>query len=150
MATRAPLLLFLNAYQGVLITRLVSSSAPLRLATRWILGSVLLAVPTAVAAYFVGPPLLQLVFGSEYDATGALFVGLVAAGLALGVITVTGWTALALRRHTLFVCGWLAAVVATSALLTVPLSLDGRVSLALIVGPLVGAAVHLVAVYSAA
>jgi hypothetical protein len=86
---------------------------------------------------------LRLVFGAGYHATGRLFVELVVSGLVLGVVTLTGWTALALGRHTVFVSGWLLTVVATSALLTVPLSLEGRVSLALVVGPLFGVALHL-------
>lgn len=84
-------------------------------------------------------------FGPTYHATGWLFVELVGSGLVLGVITLTGWTALALGRHTVFVSGWLVTVVATSALLTVPVSLQGRVSLALVLGPLAGTTVHLVA-----
>jgi O-antigen/teichoic acid export membrane protein len=144
MATRAPLLLFLNAYQGVLITRLVDSTDPIRLMFRWVGAGLLLSVPMAAAAYLIGPPLLRLVFGPGYVATGALFVGLVLSGVALGVITLVGWTALALGRHTLYVCGWLTAVVATSALLTVPVSLETRVSLALTLGPLAGASVHVV------
>jgi len=143
MATRAPLLLFLNAYQGVLITRLVDSTAPIRLMLRWVGVGLLLAVPMAAAAYVIGPPLLRLVFGQGYVATGDLFVGLVLSGVALGVITLVGWTALALGRHTLYVCGWLTAVVVTSALLTVPVSLDTRVSVALTLGPLAGASLHL-------
>jgi O-antigen/teichoic acid export membrane protein len=147
MATRAPLLLFLNAYQGVLITRLVDSGAPVRLMVRWIRVGLVFSIPAAGAAYLVGPHLLRLVFGPGYDATGGLFVGLVAAGVALGIITLAGWTTLAHRLHAIFVWGWLTAVATTSALLTVPLDLDLRVSLALIVGPLLGACVHLLALH---
>jgi O-antigen/teichoic acid export membrane protein len=143
MATRAPLLLFLNAYQGVLITRLVDSDVPIRLMSRWLATGLLFSAPAAVTAYLIGPGLLRLVFGEAYVATGGLFVGLVLSGMSLGVITVVGWTALALKRHTVFVCGWLTAVAATSILLTVPADLDRRVSLALTLGPLVGASVHL-------
>jgi O-antigen/teichoic acid export membrane protein len=145
MATRAPLLLFLNAYQGVAITRLVDSRSPTRLMSRWVTWGTLLSIPSAVLGYVAGPSVLRLVFGPSYHATGWLFVELVGSGLVLGVITLTGWTALALGRHTVFVSGWLVTVVATSALLTVPISLQGRVSLALVLGPLAGTTVHLVA-----
>jgi O-antigen/teichoic acid export membrane protein len=143
MATRAPLLLFLNAYQGVTITRLVDSPSPVRLMARWVGIGAAVSVPMALLGYLLGPSVLRLVFGAGYHATGRLFVELVVSGLVLGVVTLTGWTALALGRHTVFVSGWLLTVVATSALLTVPLSLEGRVSLALVVGPLFGVALHL-------
>ncbi len=150
MATRAPLLLFLNGYQGVLITRLVDSPSPMRLMVRWGRTGVLVSVLAAAVAYVLGPPVLRAVFGPGYDAGGGIFVGLVAAGLTLAMITLTGWTALALRRHTLFVCGWMVAVAATSVLLTVPASLDLRVCVALTGGPVVGAVVHLTTLYRAA
>ncbi|MGC4112364.1 MAG: hypothetical protein QM747_18485 [Nocardioides sp.] len=145
MATRAPLLLFLNAYQGVAITRLVDSRSPLRTMVRWIGGGTLMSLPVAILGYLLGPTALRLVFGSDYHASRLLFVELVVSGLLLGVITLTGWTALALGHHTVFVSGWLVTVVVTAGLLTVPVSLQGRVALALIVGPLVGTAVHLAA-----
>jgi O-antigen/teichoic acid export membrane protein len=127
------------------ITRLVDSRSPVSLVARWIGAGTLLSLPVAGLGYLLGPQVLRLVFGPGYHATGGLFVELVGSGLMLGVITLTGWTALALGRHTVYVSGWLVTVVATSALLTVPTSLEGRVSLALIVGPLVGTLVHAVA-----
>lgn len=145
MATRAPLLLFLNAYQGVAITRLVDSTSPVRLMARWIVAGTLLSLPGAGLGYLLGPRVLHLVFGSGYHASGGLFVELVGSGLVLGIVTLTGWTSLALGHHTVFVSGWVVTVVATSILLSVPVSLDGRVALALIVGPLIGTSVHLVA-----
>ncbi|MEP6814134.1 MAG: hypothetical protein ABI873_01140 [Marmoricola sp.] len=142
VATRAPILLFLNAYQGVLITRLVGSTAPGQMLWRWVGRGLLLAVPAAVLAYVVGPTLLQVIFGTDFVASGRLFAGLVASTCALAVLTVTGWTTLALGRHLVFVGGWLLATVVTSVALLLPLGLPDRASLALLLGPVAGAALH--------
>jgi O-antigen/teichoic acid export membrane protein len=145
MATRAPLLLFLNTYQGVAITRLVEDPAPIRLMARWLRAGLAVSILAAVTGFAAGPTMLRLVFGSDYVVGRGVFVALVVSGFVLAGVTLTGWTALSLGRHSLFVSGWLTAVVATSALLTVDLPLQGRVSLALIGGPALGAAVHLLA-----
>jgi O-antigen/teichoic acid export membrane protein len=148
VATRAPVLLSLNAYQGVLITQLVASPAPGRLLWRWVARGLLLAVPAGVLGYAVGPTLLPLVFGADFVAPGRLFAGLVASTCALAVLTLTGWTTLALGRHLVFVGGWLLATVATFLVLLLPLNLADRASLALLLGPLAGVAVHAAALGS--
>lgn len=148
VATRAPVLLSLNAYQGVLITRLVASPAPGRLLWRWVAGGLLLAVPAGALAYIVGPTLLPLVFGADFGAPGRLFAGLVASTCALAVLTLTGWTTLALGRHLVFVSGWLLATLVTSLALLLPIDLADRASLALLLGPLAGAGVHVVSLGS--
>lgn len=147
MASRAPLLFLLGSYQGVWITQIVSSPTPMRLLARWSGIGAILTIPVLGFAYLFGPRLLRVVFGGHYVTTGGFFVALVVSGLVLGVITLTGWTTLALGHHTLFVAGWIIAVVVTSTLLSVPLSTDGRITLGLIGGPLVGAMFHVVAVW---
>lgn len=148
VATRAPVLLFLNAYQGVLITRLVSSSSPGTILRSWLSRGLLLAVPAAAVSYVVGPTLLRLVFGPGFVASGRLFAALVASTGALAMLTLTGWTTLALGRHLVFVGGWLLAIVVTSASLLLPLGLADRASLALLLGPLAGAGLHAVSLSS--
>jgi O-antigen/teichoic acid export membrane protein len=148
MATRAPLLIFLNAYQGVAITRLVEAANPVRLMGRWLRIGLAISAAAAVGGYLLGPTLLRTVFGSDFVVSEGAFVPLVASSFVLAGITLTGWTALSLNRHSAFVGGWLIAVIATSAFLTIPMSVEGRVSVALIGGPLGGAAVHLLALRS--
>ena len=145
--TRAPILVPLTALQSMLIARL---SAAREGRTRTLL--VVLAIVAALAALVAGAvwawggPLLARFFGAGFVLAPATLAGLVAAAGALGVLTATGAAALALERHTVFAAGWvLAAAVALALLALLPLSLEARVVLALLVGPLLGAALHLAA-----
>ncbi|MCW2782220.1 MAG: hypothetical protein JWR35_2669 [Marmoricola sp.] len=143
MVTRTPVLLFLNSYQGVLIAQLVTSRSPNRLLRRWLGLGLILAVPAALVSYFIGPPILRLVFGPAFDASGQLFAGLVVSTGTLALLTLTGWTVLARGQHAIFAAGWFVAAAVTSATLSLSLDLADRAPLALVVGPLAGAALHL-------
>jgi O-antigen/teichoic acid export membrane protein len=144
--TRAPLLVPLNSFQGVLISRFVDNR-------EHILRS--LAVPAAavvgigavgtLAAWLIGPWLLETVFGSDYQLSGAAVGALTAGAVAMAMLTLTGAMALAAGKHRLYAAGWWAATAVSVGLLFVPADLTVRVPVALIVGPLVGIALHLFA-----
>ena len=51
--------------------------------------------------------------------------------------------AIALDHHTVYLVGWIAATLAAFAVLLTPWSLEPRVVVSLLVGPVVGVAVHL-------
>ncbi|KAE8764556.1 hypothetical protein [Georgenia thermotolerans] len=145
--TRAPLLIPLNAFQGVVITQVVE--APRR-TTRTLVkaAGLILAVAAAGAALAaaVGPALMELVFGGGYRVAGQVLASLTLAAGVLAVLVLAGAVALALRRHVAYVLGWSVAVVVSLAMLLLPLGLETRVVVSLVVGPVCGIAVHAAAI----
>lgn len=145
--TRAPLMIPLNAYQGVAVAHFVGhrdrglrALAPIARLVGAVGG---LGV---VLAYLVGPWLMRLVEPS-YHVPGEVLAGLVLAATLLALITLTGALCQALNLHRFFVAGWLVALVVALLVLLVPLGLPlaPRAVLALTVGPTAGLAVHLLA-----
>ena len=142
--TRAPLLVPLNSFQGVLISRFVenrdrvlqSLTAPLLIVTG-------VGAAGAVAAWLIGPWLLETIFGADYRLSGSTIALLTVGAVAMAVLTLTGAMALAIGAHRLYAAGWWVATTASIALLFIPADLEVRVSIALIAGPLLGMAVHL-------
>jgi O-antigen/teichoic acid export membrane protein len=144
--TRAPLLVPLTAMQGNLIAHFVDQrEARLRallMPTLVVLG---LGALTVTIAGLAGPWLLQAAFGSEYQAGGALLAWLTAAAIAIALLTLTGAAAVAAALHRAYAAGWIGATLASTLLLLLPLDLATRTVVALMCGPLVGIAVHLIA-----
>jgi O-antigen/teichoic acid export membrane protein len=98
-----------------------------------------------VAAGLVGPWLLRVAFGPQYQASGALLAWLPAAGVAIAMLTLTGAAAVAAALHRAYSLGWVGATVASGLLLLLPLPLPTRTVVGLLCGPLVGIFVHLLA-----
>jgi O-antigen/teichoic acid export membrane protein len=144
--TRAPMLIPLGAFQGVIITHVLEhreqglrSLRPVVLALTGVglLGSGL--------AYLVGPWLMRLLFGGAYAVEGLVLAGLTAAAIGLALLTLTGAVALALDLHRAFSAGWWAATLVTVGLLLAPWPIETRTVVGLLAGPCVGVVVHLAA-----
>lgn len=138
--TRAPLLVPLTAYQGVLVARVVSDGIrplgrPLALLTAVTVGGVPMAWAT-------GPWLLQVV-NPGYLVAGEVFAGLTLGAGLIAALTMTGAACLGLTGHGAYAAGWLAATAASLALLCLSLPLAARVVVALVGGPALGIGVHL-------
>lgn len=144
--TRAPLLVPLNAYQGVAIAHVVNNRA-VGLRALWpaIRLVVLVAALGAVLAFVAGPWLLTLLYGPDYLVGPWTMAGLVLAAGMLALITLTGAVSLALDRHRAYSGGWIAATLVAIAVLLLPFDIELRAVLALVIGPAVGLVVHLVA-----
>ncbi len=143
--TRAPLLVPLTAMQGNLIAHFVDERENrLRalLAPAGIIGGI--GALGVVAAGAVGPWLLRVFFGAQYDASGALLAWLTAAAVAIAVLTLTGAATVAAALHRAYSLGWVGATAASGLLLLLPLPLQARTVVGLLCGPLAGIAVHLV------
>lgn len=145
--TRAPLLIPLNAYQGVAITHFLDhrdeGSRPLlRMAA--VIGAV--GLVAAGAAALVGPWLIPVVFGAAYQVTPVLVGALTLAAALMALLTLTGAAALALGRHRAYATGWFLATLGAAAVLMVPGPLEARAVASLATGPLVGVLVHVLAV----
>jgi O-antigen/teichoic acid export membrane protein len=144
--TRAPLLVPLTAMQGNLIAHFVDErTGRLRalIAPAAIIGGI--GAVGVVAAGVVGPWLLRVAFGPQYDASSALLAWLTAAAVAIAMLTLTGAATVAAALHRAYSLGWVGATVASGLLLLLPLPLQTRTVVALLCGPLMGIGVHLVA-----
>ena len=148
--TRAPLLLPLNAYQGVAIAHFLSERdrgiAVLLRPAAAVLG---VGALSSAAAYFVGPFIMTTFFGPDYHVDGRLLAGLTLAAACLALLTLTGAATLAHGRHKSYATGWFLSSAASVALITTDLPLASRSVLSLGVGPLLGIGIHLAGVRSA-
>jgi len=148
--TRAPLLVPMTAMQGNLIAYFVDHQAGrhgARLRALVKPAALVLAVGSlgVIAAGMVGPWLLRVAFGPEYQTSGALLAWLTAGAVSIAILTLTGSATVAAALHRAYSLGWVAATVAAALLLTLPLNLEMRTVVALLCGPVVGIAVHLAA-----
>lgn len=144
--TRAPLLVPLTAMQGNLIAHFVderNDRVRALIAPAGIVAAI--GAVGVLAAGAVGPWLLRVAFGPEYQASSALLAWLTAAAMAIAMLTLTGAATVAAALHRAYSLGWVGATVASGLLLLLPLSLQTRTVVALLCGPLVGIGVHLVA-----
>ena len=146
MLTRAPLLVPLTAMQANLIAHFVdqrSDRVRALIAPAAVIGGI--GAVGVVAAGLVGPWLMRVAFGPQYQAGGALLAWLTAAAVAIAILTLTGAAAVATALHRAYSLGWVGATVASMLLLLLPLPLQTRTVIALLCGPLVGIGVHLLA-----
>jgi O-antigen/teichoic acid export membrane protein len=144
--TRAPLLVPLTAMQGNLIAHFVDERTN-RLRALFTPAGIIggIGAVGVLAAGVVGPWLLRVAFGPQYDASSALLAWLTGAAVAIAMLTLTGAAAVAAALHRAYSLGWVGATVASGLLLLLPLPLETRTVLGLLCGPLVGIGVHLVA-----
>ncbi|GEA89967.1 hypothetical protein [Cellulomonas cellasea] len=141
--TRAPLLMPLAAYQGVAIAHFVTHRERGLAGLRRIVGLVVAAgLVVSVLSAVAGTWALRLLFGPDYGVPGGVLAGLTLGATALALITLTGAATLALGSHVAFASGWFTATALALAALLLPLPLESRTVVGLVVGPLAGACVH--------
>lgn len=142
--TRAPLLIPLNAYQGVAITHFLShrdqGARPL-LRLAGVIGAV--GAVGAVAAALVGPWLMEVV-REGYRVDPVVLGGLTLTAALVALLTLTGAATLALGGHRAYALGWLTATVCSALVLLLPGSVAARTVASLAVGPVFGVLVHVV------
>ncbi|MCS5731026.1 hypothetical protein N1031_14765 [Herbiconiux moechotypicola] len=144
--TRAPLLIPLNAYQGVAIAHFLNNrSLGFRALVPVARLIALVAVGGAVLGGLLGPFLLTWYYGPDYVVGPFTVAGLVLAAGMLALLTITGALCLALDWHSAYSAGWLAATALAVVVLLLPLGLELRAVLALLLGPVAGLVVHAVA-----
>jgi O-antigen/teichoic acid export membrane protein len=144
--TRAPLLVPLTAMQGNLIAHFVDNRAErfrALIAPALVIG--VIGGVGVLAGGLTGPWLLRVGFGADYHASGALMAWLTAAAVVIAMLALTGTAVVAASLHRAYALGWVGATAASTLLLLLPLALDTRTVIALLCGPLVGIAIHLVA-----
>ena len=144
--TRAPLLVPLNAFQGVAINYFVARRAAI--VRSLVLPSILVCLvgcAGALAAWLVGEPLLAVLFGPAFVVNPGVLASLTIGATLIGVLTLTGTAVIAGGHHRAYVAGWVTASAVTIAVLLTPGTLTARAIAGLLIGPACGVLVHLVA-----
>lgn len=140
--TRAPIMVPLQAFQGVAISYVVRAGTEgWRVLRRPIVLLLVLGGAGAILAYLVGPSLM-LLFGNGYAVGGPTLALLTLASVAMAVLTLTGTATLSMGHHRAFSSGWVAATLLSIVLLLLPLPLETRCILSLTAGPSLGVVVH--------
>jgi O-antigen/teichoic acid export membrane protein len=144
--TRAPLLVPLTAMQGNLIAHFVDQrDRRLRSLIAPVAALAVLGAAAVLVAGLFGPWLLRTAFGPDYLAGGALLAWFTTAAVAIALLTLTGAATVAAALHRAYAVGWIGATLASTLLLLLPWELETRTIVALLCGPMVGIAVHVVA-----
>ena len=141
--TRAPLMVPLNAYQGVAIAHFMSRRHEGLRGLYPVLGVTVVATGVAAGlAATIGPWVFGMLLGEQYQITGRLLAGLTAGAGALAALTLTGACCLAIGAHRGYAVGWMCSTAVAILVLLLPIELNVRVVLALVLGPLIGILVH--------
>lgn len=142
--TRSPLLLPINALRPLLLRQCILHRDVL---TAWFVEKLPAALAAGVAAVvggaLVGPAILKLLFGPNFEIAGQTLAGLVACALLMVAMTISGVALVALDQDASSTGGWAVAVIASLACLALPLDVVDRTLLALAAGPAMGLVVHL-------
>jgi O-antigen/teichoic acid export membrane protein len=145
--TRAPIMVPLQAFQGVAIAAFVNQRdrgvhALLKPAALF-LG---VGVAGGIAAGLLGPWLMELLFPGKYDVPAWLLAALTFDAALMAILTLTGTAALAVGKHLGYSTGWVSGTVVSVLCLLLPLPLSLRTAVALAAGPVVGAAIHVASI----
>jgi len=146
--TRAPVMVPLGVFQSIAIAGFVANQrGRLAALAKPVVGVVVVGVVLAVAAALVGPWIMALIFGPNYVLAGWALGCLTFATVSVALLTLSGTATIAVGAHRAYLIGWVLGAGATVALLfALPLVGVGKVIVAVLVGPLLGASVHLFAI----
>jgi hypothetical protein len=133
MITRAPIVIPAMAMQSLLIVRFRDAGARPVLVAVALVGAVTALL--ALLAALIGPALLLAGFGSDYVTDSSLLAALVASSGLIAAVIVGGAGLLAASRHSVYVAGWVVAVVVTVAAFLLPLPAEPRIVAAALAGP---------------
>ncbi|WKD59940.1 hypothetical protein [Corynebacterium caspium] len=146
--TRAPILVPLQRFQSALVVRCIAALNqglhPVRALVFPAALTLAAGLLGGVAAAILGPWIIATFFGPELVVPGMILGVLTLASAATGGLIMTGAAALAADKHGRYIAGWVISTAVAFAVLLLPLSLDRAVCLALIMGPVAGALIHLV------
>ena len=144
--TRAPIVVPLLALQSYLISIFRGGGRAL---VRRILLALLAAgggvLVLTVAAWFLGPWAISFISAGRFQIEPAMMAVITMSAGLVALMCITGPALLSHRRHAPYVSGWVVAALLTVGLLILPLPLDQRLALALLVPPSAGLLMHLIA-----
>ncbi|MFW0109414.1 hypothetical protein ACN081_01640 [Rothia sp. P13129] len=151
--TRSPIMIPLQAFQGVAISLFIKhQDRPLQAIVRP--AGALLGVGAigAIAAYLIGPFLFLAIYHPKPEETvayqevaqGHILALLTFASAIMALLVLSGTLVLATNLHRIYILGWVGAACISLGLLFLPLPLMVRVLISLFVGPLSGFSIHLI------
>lgn len=144
--TRAPIMVPLQAFQGVALTEVVKSPQHgWRALKKPLVALLVIGVVGALAAWLVGP-WLMLFFGPAYRVDGWALAALTLAAVLMAILTLLGTIVIGLGNHRAYSAGWLTATAVAVGLLLLPAGVELRSILSLSLGPLAGISVHAIAI----
>lgn len=147
---RAPLVVTTMALQSYLVVVFRRHDDRIRVVLLACAAVAGLGTAVAIAAWFWGPWLIELLGGPDYIVDPVVPAALVLASTATGWLAITGAGALAAGDHGVYVWGWtIAAAISVVLLFALPGELFVRVAVALAVGPVVGAGLQFVGIVRA-
>ena len=145
--TRAPIMVPLQAFQGVAIAAFVNQRdrgiRALYKPTALFIG---VGVAGGIAAGLLGPWLMELLFPGKYEVPAWLLATLTFDAALMAILTLTGTATLAVGLHRAYSLGWVTGTGVSVICLLLPLPLPVRTALALAAGPALGAAIHVASI----
>ncbi|MET0862058.1 MAG: hypothetical protein ABW091_13635 [Microbacterium sp.] len=148
--TRAPIVVPLLALQSYFLSILRGRGPVLRRRIFIALGVTAAGVAVlSCAAALVGPWAIGVISGGRFTISAAMMATITAGAGLVAMMCITGPALLAQDRHVPYAAGWVVAAALTPIALLLPIALDARVALTLLVPPVVGLTVHLVAIWQA-
>lgn len=144
--TRAPILVPLQRFQSALIVNFVTHRAAIVQTLIKPVGAVFgVGLIGAALAWLIGPWIMSTLWGQDYAVPGLVLALLTIASACTGALMITGTATLAIEQHRAYVFGWVVASAVAFVMLLLPFSLATNVCAALLVGPLAGSVVHVLA-----
>ncbi|MDF2990977.1 MAG: hypothetical protein K0S37_1491 [Microbacterium sp.] len=145
--TRAPIVIPLLAVQSYLISIFRDGRSEVRRRVLLaVVGVAAVVTLLAVAAWFVGPWVIQLVSSGKFAIEPSMMATITASAGLVALMCVTGPALVSHRRHAAYAAGWAVAALLTVGALMLPVDLPSRVMLALLAAPAAGVVVHLASV----
>lgn len=146
--TRAPIVVPLLALQSYFISLMRGGGRVVRRRVLFALGAGAAGVLVlSAAAAFAGPWAIRLVSAGRSDIDPAMMAAITAGAGLVAMMCLTGPALIAERRHVPNMAGWVVAALLTLACLQIPTGIEMKVAIAMIVPPVGGVAVHLVAIW---
>jgi len=142
--TRAPLIVTVMALQGFLVVRFRDRPDHWLRFFLSVQGVLLVgAAVLSALAWWLGPPVFELVSGDPVTLDGGVMALLVISSALVGALSVSGAAVLARADHFAYSVGWVVAAVVTVVVIALPVDFATRVQWALVAGPVAGLVVHL-------
>lgn len=145
--TRAPIMVPLQAFQGVAIAAFVNQRDR-GIRALYKPAALFLAVGVAggIAACLLGPLLMDLLFPGKYEVAAWILGTLTFDAALMAILTLTGTAALAVGAHRAYSMGWVSGTAVSILCLLLPLPLPIRTAMALAAGPAFGAVIHVTSI----
>lgn len=140
--TRAPIMVPLQAFQGVALAEVVRNPRQgWKALKKPLLALLAIGAVGSAVAWFLGP-WLMLFFGPAYVVEAWALAALTLAAVLMAILTLLGTAVIGLGSHRAYSAGWLTATAVAVGLLLLPASVEVRSILSLSLGPLAGILVH--------